>query len=289
MVFFKKWFLLLVIAGAPLFVSAQQKTYKVVCDKKTRKLIVVETANHSPDFVPVKGGFPFAAVARKWIQENFTTDDCDPGQLTEKIKKEEQAQPGVPARNAQPVTATPPAGGTVNNAVATQGQESSTYTPDYKYNTTFSVGIFFHNMSNVLPYDVDLPGFELSFEQFFGKKFYGGFGVHYDMYVSVVDDEPAVMYNFKFPFIGGYRIQPRRGFFGFELAFIVNTKMAALTEEYITYRGRVPANSSFSIYPRVRLGGKVVNFEMGPEIWLSEVFENEGTLFLLHMNARFCF
>jgi hypothetical protein len=243
----------------------------------------VEADNHSPDLVPVKAGFPYAAVARKWIQENFTTDDCDPGVIMDDIKKEEQGQAGTPDQSTQTQ------GSGTTATTTTPVKTSSEYVPEYKKNTTFSFGVLFHNLSSVLPLDSDLPGIELTFEQLFGKKFYGGFGVHYNMLLAMVNDEGVAINNFKFPLIAGYRIHPRRGFFGFEMVFFINTKMNAISDENITFWGRVPTNTSFSIYPRVRLGGKVVNFEIGPEFWLSEVFENEEALFLLHMNLRFCF
>ena len=61
--------------------SFSQETFTVVCDKSDNSVKVVESHDRSPDYVPIKGGFPFRQVAEKWIGENLSSRECNPGEV----------------------------------------------------------------------------------------------------------------------------------------------------------------------------------------------------------------
>jgi len=277
MVLLKNFSLLFIFFILPFVSFSQQKTYKVVCDKKEKKLKVVESSNRSSDLVPVKSGFPFPALAREWIEDNYTTDDCDPDKLIDDIRQDtDDPSPG----NAQQadVTSTP----------STPVVSPTKQQPDYK-NTSFGLDLLFHNLDKVLSLDESKLGMGLNLEHVFGKKNYFGTGAHFNVFVSEDNSEAVELYMFKFPFFVGTRTYTKGIFIAFEGGVFINTKLTSFSGEESDMQGLEPKGSSFSVFPRVRIGGKSMQFVLGAEIWLSEVFEGQDKLSVIHTGLSFSF
>jgi hypothetical protein len=264
---------------------SQNSTYKVVCDKTDNKLKVVKAENHSSNFVPVKSGFPFAAIARDWIKDNYSTDDCDAEQLMNDIKNQKQTQ-------SQTQNQTAPVNQQQTGAVASPS--APVYTPSkpkpvFK-NTSFGMVLLFHNLDQILNLDENKLGMGLNLEHVFGKKnFCFGTGVHFNVLVSKNDGETVEVYMFKFPVFAGYRIYFKPFYMSFEGGIFIHTKLSPFEDDDPDLQGKEPLNSSFSAFPRLRIGGKSMQIELGAEFWLSEVFENTDKLSVYHLGLRFLF
>ena len=279
----KKIFLLYIFVMLSFASYSQNTTYKVVCDKTDNKMKVVKTENHSSNYVPIKGGFPFSAIARNWIKDNYSTDDCDAEQLIDDIKNKNQKQ----TQNQQPPVNQQQAGTTVTPPV-------SAYTPnkpqaDYR-NTSLGMDLLFHNLDEILNLDEKKLGVGLNLEHRFGKnKICFGTGVHFNVLVGKNNGETVELYMFKFPVFAGYRIHTRGIYMTFEGGLFINTKLSPFADDDTSLQGREPMNSSFSAFPRFRIGGKSMQFEIGAEIWLSDVLENTDKLSAYHIGMRFLF
>lgn len=274
-----------ILFGLSFASFSQNSVYKVVCDKTDNKLKVVKAENHSSNFVPIKSGFPFAAIARDWIKDNYSTDDCDAEQLLNDIKNKNQSQTQTQVQN-------PP--DNQQQTGASVSSSTSAYTPakpkpGFK-NTSFGMDLLFNNLDQILSLDENKLGMGLNLEHIFGKKNFGiGTGAHFNVLVGKDGGETVEVYMFKFPVFAGYRMFVNRFYIAFEGGLFINTKLSPFDEEDSGLHGRVPTNSSFSVFPRVRFGGKSIQFDLGAEIWLTEVLENTDKLSVYHLGIRFSF
>ncbi len=281
----KKIFLLYVFVMLSFTSFSQNTTYKVVCDKTDNKLKVVKAENHSSNFVPVKSGFPFAAIARDWIKDNYSTDDCDAEKLINDINNKSQSQTKTQAEN-------PPVNQQQTGAAVTA--PTPAYTPSkpnpvFK-NTSFGFDLLFHNLDEIMQLDESKLGIGLNLEHIFGKKrYYIGTGAHFNVLVAEDNSETVELYMFKFPVFGGYRINSKRFYLAFEGGLFINTKLSPFKDDDTSLHGRLPLNSSYSIFPRLRFGGKSMQLEAGAEFWLSDVLENTDKLSVYHLAIRFLF
>ena len=279
----KKTFLLYFFVILPIVSFSQNTSYKVVCDKTDNKLKVVKTENHSSNYVPIKGGFPFSAVARNWIKDNYSTDDCDAEQLIDDIKNKNQ----TPTQTTQTTVNQQQASTAASPSAA--GLTQTKPKPKFR-NTSFGLDLLFHNLDEILDLDENKLGFGLNLEHVFGKKgYYFGTGAHFNVLVGENNDETVELYMFKFPIFGGYRIYTNRIFIAFEGGLFINTKLSPFADDDTSLQGRVPMNSSFSVFPRLYFGGKSIRIELGAEFWLSDVFENTDKLSVYHIGLKFFF
>ncbi len=277
----KKVFLLYFFVILPFVSFSQNTTYKVVCDKTDNKLKVVKADNHSSNFVPIKSGFPFSAIARDWIKDNYSTDDCDAEQIIEDIKNKSQTQTQQAPNNQQQVGAT---------AISPSPAYTPTKPEPNFRNTSFGMDLLFHNLNEILSLDENNLGFGLNLEHLFGKKsYYVGTGIHFNVLVGDNNDETVELYMFKFPIFGGYRIYIKRIYMAFEGGLFINTKLSPFKDDDTSLQGKVPMNSSFSVFPRLRFGGKSMQLELGAEIWLTDVFENTDKLSVYYTGLKFFF
>jgi hypothetical protein len=269
-----KYVMVLAFLLVPYILFSQNKTYKVVCDKTEKKLKVVEAKNRSSNLIPIKSGFPFPAVARQWIEDNYETDDCDPNEIANDIQKANQKQPDQTQTQNQQTT--------VQQQPSTQTQ-NLTAAPlsnlEYK-NNSFGLDITFGDLGRYFDFDQNLAvGLSMDLEKVFGKQRYIGTGIHWFMLNSVgnskdeENDDPASMYAFKIPVFVGSRSRKNRTVTGFDAGFAFNTKPKEIGED-ADFRGLVP-KSSFNLLVRVKIGNDKMQFEMGSDLWLSEIFENQ--------------
>lgn len=297
--FLTKHILLILILIYPFTTLAQQTKYKVVCDKNEKKLKIVEADNRSPDYVPVKSGFPFESLAREWIEEHFTSWDCEPEEM---IKDNEPQKPDEqpPATSQQPTppptsspAAPPPRQGTpmkTQTNVSSIGNSAAVSHPPVKFkNTSISFLLLFHTLDQTLGVDDNNLGFGMSLEQLFGKKFYGGTGLHFHMLSAEAKSESVDMYMFKFPVFAGYRLAKRKSLISLDAGIFISTKLQAFEGSEIYFKGHEPSDVSFSFFPRLRLGTVGFQIELAAEIWLDEIVENMDKLTVYHVGARFSF
>ncbi|MEN8116531.1 MAG: hypothetical protein ABFS16_06100, partial [Bacteroidota bacterium] len=168
-----------------LFLSIEtfaQTTYKVVCDKTDNTVKVVESSNRSPNYVPIKGGFPFRPIAQKWIDENYATTICNPGEIIEQNKKQ-QNTPTQTNNNTQPTPSptSPPAPTPPQKQLQPRQTEYNT-APPYK-NSSFIINAKFSDLGKLYSLDNNLaPGFNVGLEQLIGGKMYVGVGVNMNFY-----------------------------------------------------------------------------------------------------------
>ena len=221
-----KLLFLLAILFIPFNLCAQNKTYKVVCDKNDKKLKVVEAENRSSNLVPVKSGFPFPAIARQWITDNYATDDCDPGQITSNIQNEKQ-----PQTQQQP---------TINQQPPTQNQTATVSPPkkaDRFKNTSFGMALLLSDYGRYLGLSENpVLGMKMDLERVFGKQVYFGTGIHFSIFTSAVtssndEEDPIGIYTFKIPVFMGTRIRKNKALFSFDGGVAYNTKVKELGSE----------------------------------------------------------
>ncbi len=282
----KRLFFLFVIALFPIILFSQQKTYKVVCDKNDHKVKVVESTNHSPDLIPLKAGFPFGPVARKWAQENYPSGTCDPQKILDSIKQAEH--PSQPTTNQQisvQQIPQPP-----NTQTVTQSSVATNTRKKFK-NASLAAMLLIHNMDEVLGVEESNLGSGISFEQIFGQKpYYGGIGSHFNVYSLKHGGEKFDTYLFKFPIFAGYRISSGNFIVSFDAGCFISTKLNFFDEEYERFLREDVANStSFSFFPRVRAGVSGFQIEAGAQFGLSDVVENREKLNVYFIGLRFCF
>lgn len=248
-----------------------QKKFTVVCDKSDNTVKVVDSEIRSPNYVPIKGGFPFRQVAQKWIDENYTTTDCNP---TDIIKQNQPAtrkkQPPV-SKNQLPqnnVTSMGPA----PRSAPVKNTPQNNNTSIYGHLKFSDLGKAFYLESNIA------PGVGLGIEQLIGTSMYLGFGLATDFYfldlASTYDDlESELMVMGKIPVFLGYRSLSGKTLLMTEFGVAANTAMTALSGE-MNIPHRTFDSSSFNLLARIKLGNEYFLFELGSEYWLTSLFED---------------
>lgn len=265
-----QFFAFIVFVLYPQNVLAQKK-FTVICDKTDNQVKVVEATNRSPNYVPIKGGFPFRQVAQKWIDENYTTTDCNP---TDIIKQNQPAtrkkQPPV-SKNQVPqnnVTSVGPA----PRSAPVKNTPQNNNTSIYGHLKFSDLGKAFYLESNIA------PGVGLGIEQLIGTSMYLGFGLATDFYFldlsSTYDDlESELMVMGKIPVFLGYRSLSGKTLLMTEFGVAANTAMTALSGE-MNIPNRTFDSSSFNLLARIKLGNEYFLFELGSEYWLTSLFED---------------
>ncbi len=279
---------LLVIVFAALFpiiLFSQQKSYKVVCDKTTKELKVVEAGNHSPNLIPVKAGFPYAAVARDWIKKSYPDNKCNPDNLNSGTKKEEQPTPGGTNQNTQQQ---------IQKQNSTAGNQSYSQTKSKKRrykNTSFVAMLLIHNMNEVLGVAESNLGSGLALEQLIGQNdYYLGTGAHFNAYSLKHGGDKFDTYMFKFPVFVGYRIRAGNFLVSFDAGVFISTKLNFFDEEYERFlRADLAKSTSYSFFPRIRVGLQGFQLEGGAQLGLSDVVENREKLNVYFVGLRFYF
>ena len=267
-----------------------QKTYNVVCDKKDNTVKVVEASKRSPDYVPIKGGFPFRQIAQKWIDENYSTTHCDPGQIMNQNNEKQNQKAPVPSNTPSNTNSS------ANQQTVLQPRRSgSNSTVRYK-NTSFMINARLTNMGEAFSLKEKLmPGFEVGIEQLFGKQIYFGTGINIDFYFSNFDDNAALedgfetIYFFKIPAFIGYRSISKNFMVMYEAGVAGNTKFIG-TPLVLESFGKTANNNSFDFLARMKVGTETVMLELGTDIWLSEIFENHSfKMSSVYLGLRFNF
>ncbi|QGY42150.1 hypothetical protein GM418_00315 [Maribellus comscasis] len=268
-----------------------QKTFTVVCDKTDNTVKVVDADKRSPNYVPIKGGFPFRQVAQKWIDENYSTTQCDPGEITNQIKAQSQSVNSDINNNT--VTAAPPQHTTAPGIKNVQSQTADT--PIKFNNTSLLLDIKFSNLGEALLLENNLvPGIEIGMEQLFGNEIYFGTGVHFNAYLATLenssDDDSQFYYFGRIPVFLGYRLNYSGMMIMAEAGAEINTKMAS-TETDKTILGRTGKDNSVNFLGRVKIGSETVMLELGTEFWLTEILENyeDFNMTAFYLGLRFYF
>ena len=268
--------------------SFSQQTFTVVCDKTDNSVKVVESHDRSPNYVPIKGGFPFRQVAQKWIDENYTTTQCDPGEVLDQIKENTQNT------NTQTKSTTPtPAQPTVAPSTPNSPGKSSQPATQFK-NTSFIISLKVSNLGNALGLNKNLvPGAEIGLEQLIGTKFYFGTGILLNAYTadleSIGQDEIQLLYFGRIPAFVGFRLKRKNISISYETGVQVNSKIVSATEDK-TIPGLTGSDNSFNLLGRIKIGSESILLEMGSEIWLSELFKDESfDMSSLYFGLRFYF
>ncbi len=265
-----------------------QTTYKVVCDKTDNTVKIVETKNHSPNYVPIKSGFPFRQIAQKWIAENYSTTVCNPEDIINKIKEEEK-KATVPSTE-QTTTAAPPATTTVQiqPVAATLAPQIHYYNSSFIFNAKFSdLGRPFSLKSNFA------PGFGVGFEQLFGKKYYLGIGLGIDFYFADFSETPDLdkfsFYLGKIPLFIGYRTYKNHYFIMTEVGAEFNTNIKASNEDF-NFQGKIPTDNSYDFTARMKIGRGKFMLIMGTEIWMTELFKDDDyKMISVYLGLRLAF
>ena len=282
MILMNKNLLPLIFLFLPFVLSAQNKTYKVVCDKNDKKLKVVEAENHSSNLVPVKSGFPFPAIARKWIEDNYATDDCDPDQIVDDIKNENQTQQNQTKTQQQNQTQQNQTQQQQQSQTQSQGATTTNVKKNAGYkNNSFGMDLLFSDLGRHFNLEKNLViGMGMDLERLFGKQKYIGTGIHFTMLNSTItsidsDEDPVNLYSFKIPVFAGIRSKMNRTYISFDAGFAYNTKVNELNSGS-DFRGMVPKGGSFNFLTRMKIGVEFIQIEIGSDLWLSEIFENQN-------------
>lgn len=253
--------------------SNAQNTFTVVCDKTDNTVKIVNSEIRSPNYVPIKGGFPFRQVAEKWINENLSSRECKP----EEIIKQNQTK-SKPQSNVPPVTTKNQTPQNQPSNQANNNQISFKPPVDYK-NTSFILDIKFSNLGDALRLDKNLvPGAEIGVEQLIGTKFYFGTGILFNTYTanleSIGGDDYNVFYFGRIPAFLGYRMKRNKLSVMYETGVHVNTKIVSIEDDK-RIPGQIAKDNSVNFLGRIKIGSETVLLEMGSEIWLSKIFEDE--------------
>jgi hypothetical protein len=247
------------------FNAFSQNTFTVVCDKTDNTVKVVESNKRSPNYVPIKGGFPFRQVAQKWIDEKYATTECNPEKVLEEIQNQNDNN-------------------TIQNQSNTVNQQNQSTTgpatkplkprPMYR-NTSFIFSGKFSNLGEAFRLsDNMVPGFEFGMERLFGRDLYFGMGAAFDMFfpdVSSIDN--LSVYFFRVPGFIGYRMKRNNMMIIYEGGVHLNTSFMSSDEGH-TVPGLISADNSFNFMGRIKIGSETVMLEVGSEIWFTEVFED---------------
>lgn len=265
-----------------------QTTYKVVCDKTDKTVKIVETSKRSANYVPIKAGFPFRQVAQKWIDENYSTTYCDPGQII-KQNNAQQNQPAPTLNN----TATNQPSPTPSHTILQPRRSGANSAVNYK-NTSFLMNVRFSNLGEAFRLSEKLmPGFEAGIEQVFGKQFYFGTGINMDFYFSDFDGDYDIstesIYFFKIPAFVGIRKATKNMMVMYEAGAAVNTGFVG-TPLILESFGKTANKNSFDFLARMKVGSEKVLLEFGTDIWLTEIFENDSfKMSSVYVGLRFNF
>ncbi|PIF02137.1 MAG: hypothetical protein CR996_01630 [Draconibacterium sp.] len=265
-----------------------QKTFTVVCDKTDNTVKIVDSEMKSPNYVPIKGGFPFQQLAQKWIKENYTTTTCNPGKLIKDIQKQIKA--------TTPSEATPPPPPPSRNKTSVSGLgKTGAFKPLIRHkNTSFIIGLKFSNLGEgLLLSEKMLPGAEIGMEQLIGGKFYFGTGALFNVFFPDVsnssDIDPEVFYFGRIPAFVGYRIKTNNLLIMYEGGVHINTRLASMAEDK-QLPGQTGENHSVDLMGRFKIGTESILLEVGVEKWLTKIFKNnEFNLSCYHLGVRFYF
>jgi len=270
----KLWFI-----GCCLLLSMQvfsQTTFTVVCDKTDNKVKVVESTNHSPNFVPVKGGFPFRQVAQNWIKENYPSGLCNPQQVIENnqpLGNNTGNTGNIPTQTTQTPSSIP----VIPKTGIPTVQKAASTSFDFK-NTSLLFNIQFANLGGeFLLNKTMVPGFELGIDHIFGKKFYFGTGLNCDFYFT--DFESKYGYDIqtfllpRIPVYIGYRKTGEKFTVMFEGGIHINAKLTSLDSEW-ELPGRTESGNSFDLMGRLKIGNTKIMLEFGTEYWMTGFFED---------------
>lgn len=248
-----------------------QTTYKVACDKTDNTVKVIKSDNRSPNYVPIKGGFPFRQIAERWIDENYNTTVCNPGEIIKQIqadeKQLEQVQSPKPKQPAVPAVA---------EALGAR-PKSSMPKPKFK-NTSFVLNGKFSNLGKAFNLKSTIaPGFRIGFEQLFGQKTYLGIGFGMNFYFSDVEDFGTLtFYSGKFPIFIGHRVYKGNLIIAYEFGAEFNTVIQEDGSDGFDFNGLIPNKNSTNGLARFKVGSNKVMGMLGAEFGVTEVFENSS-------------
>lgn len=258
------------------FSATAQTTYKVVCDKTDKTVKIVEADNRSPNYVPIKAGFPFRQVAQKWIDENLHTTACNPSEIIKQNNAQEK--PVSPSLNksvaSQPTP--PPAPENTKLQARRPGSNSA---PAFK-NTSFLINARFSNLGEAFNLSEKLlPGVEAGIEQLFGNRLYLGTGINMNLFTTDFNgrygSDKELIYFFKIPAFVGFRKATNNFIVTYEIGAAANTGFTGTPLVLETY-GKTANKSSFDFLTRMKVGSQKFMLVMGTDIWLTEIFENDS-------------
>jgi hypothetical protein len=268
-----------------------QTTYKVVCDKKSKTVKIVESDNRSPNYVPIKSGFPFRQVAQKWIDNNYSTTACNPIEITKQIQAEQNgASPTTPTstnsnnQNTQPQSTT-----TILQPKMAAANSTTKYS-----NSSFIVNAKFSTLGKVFSSEKKLtPGLNVGLEQLFGQKSYIGIGAYLDLFFAefspINSFDKMTFFYAKIPVFFGQRIYKKNLLIMYEAGAEFNTKIIADDEDF-EIPGQTFKGSSFNLMTRLRVGSEKIQLTLGAEMWVSEIIENDSfKMSVLYFGLRFSF
>lgn len=268
--------------------SFSQNTFTVVCDKSDNSVKVVESHDRSPDYVPIKGGFPFRQVAEKWIDDNLSTRKCNPGDII----KQNQTQT-KPASNITPPNKSGPTPQQHTTSV-TGNQQKSLRPAAHFRNTSLILDAKFSNLGEAFNLENKLmPGFEAGIEQLFGAKFYFGTGINMDLYLSDFDSmydlDMELIYFFRIPAFIGYRTMNNKMMVMYEAGVDLNSAFTG-TELNLDSFGKTAKDNSVNFLGRMKIGTEQIMLELGSEIWLTDIFEaDDFDMSTFYIGLRFFF
>lgn len=268
--------ILLVLIATSLTLDAQ-KTYKAVCDKSDGTVKIVDGENRSPSLVPLKGGFPFYQVAENWVKENFPNGKCDPAAA----QKQNQAAADVVSQQAIPQQPTAPTqtkpAMDPNAFYGVPSGQKPVQPPAFRYrNTSVFLSLVFSDLGKVYSLDPPMiPGMNFGIDQVFGKKIYGGTGIHFNTLIGATDEEAGVssFYFFRVPLFAGFRQITGKRHWGADLGLAVNTMLRPLTSDS-DLSGEYAADYSLNTITRARFGNERSSLEFGVDVWLNDIFSS---------------
>lgn len=260
-----------------------QATYTVVCDKTELQLKIVESTDRSPNYVPIKGGFPFRQVAQKWIDDNYNTTTCNPGQMVKEVQSRTNSPQNQPNAPIPPVQSSQPS---FFPPGSTPGNVPEISHPDFK-NTSLLFQIKFANLGGAFSLAKNMtPGIELGIEQLFGQKIYFGTGLAVNLYLTDFESkygyDEQTFFMARMPFFAGFRIQRNSIRVMYEAGIHVNTKLVSTDSEF-EIPGQTPLDNSFNLMGRIKIGKNNLMLEIGSEMWLTGFFEEDD----FYMNSTF--
>jgi hypothetical protein len=274
---------LLTLIGAFLLIAhplalSSQKSYKAVCDKTDGTVKIVDSEDRSPSLVPLKGGFPFYQVAEKWVNKNYPGGKCDPAAA---VKQNQAAADAVtqaaPGQNNAPAAQVKPSN-TQNASPNVPANQTYRSAPVARYrNTSMYISFLFTNLGKVYNLDPPLiPGISMGIEHVVGTRFCGGTGVHLNALIGKTEDVAGVnsFYNISIPLFAEYRQLTGRRMMGVDLGLAVNTTLRPVTGDS-DLAGEVASNYSINALTRLRFGNERSAFELGADIWLSDILASE--------------
>jgi hypothetical protein len=257
------------------FTLSAQKSYKAVCDKSDGKVKIVESAERSPDLIPLKGGFPFYQVAENWVKENYPDGKCDPARAVSRNQASADAmgQAATPARNQPAKQDTGP-----DTFFGAQAVPAPAAVPSFRYrNTSMFISFLFSDLGKVYHTDPPLiPGIGIGIDQVFGTRFYGGTGLHLNTLIGKTDDGAGVssFYSIRIPLLAGYRQVTGQRYWGVEMGIAANTSLRPLASDS-DMGGETAAGYSVNAMTRVRMGKENSSFGFGVDVWLNELLTSE--------------